>query len=264
FFSRRRLPDGADGSALRLKAAAELQAQREKMRAAGIPDDLAWASIGPNPTRAGTSIVSGRVVSLAIDPRDSDVVYAGTATGGVWKTVDAGGSWTALTDDQPALASGSIALDPKNPDIVYVGTGELSFSGDSYHGSEILKSEDAGATWRNIRGPFADIVEVRRGTAAIGSLAIHPTQTNIVLAGAYFRGLDNQYRSGVYRSIDAGETWTASPVLPGAPAIDITFDASGVVAYASLGYVTGAPANGVYVSFDAGETWTAINGMPPA
>src|SRR5215813_12403123 len=212
FLSRRRLPDGTVGSTLRLKAAAELQAQRERMKAEGTLDDLAWTSIGPNPTRSGTSIVSGRVVSLAIDPRDSNVVYAGTATGGVWKTLDGGGSWTALTDDQPALASGSIALDPKNPDIVYVGTGELSFSGDSYHGAGILKSEDGGAAWRNIPGPFADIVEVRRGTAAIGSLAIHPTQTNIILAGAYFRGLDNQYRSGVYRSVDSGETWSTTPV----------------------------------------------------
>jgi len=264
FLSRRRLPDGTVGSTLRLKAAAELQAQRERMKAEGTLDDLAWTSIGPNPTRSGTSIVSGRVVSLAIDPRDSNVVYAGTATGGVWKTLDGGGSWTALTDDQPALASGSIALDPLNPDIVYVGTGELSFSGDSYHGAGILKSEDGGAAWRNIPGPFADIVEVRRGTAAIGSLAIHPTQTNIILAGAYFRGLDNQYRSGVYRSVDSGETWSTTPVLPGAAAIDIAFDASGAVAYASLGYYNGAPANGVYVSFDAGETWTAVNGTPPA
>jgi photosystem II stability/assembly factor-like uncharacterized protein len=203
------------------------------------------------------------VISLAIDPRNSDVVYAGAATGGVWKTTDAGATWTALTDDQPALASGSIALDPQNPDVVYVGTGEMSFSGDSYHGAGILKSSDAGASWRNIPGPFAEVIEQRRGTAAIGSMAVHPKQTNIVLAGAYFRGLDNQPRSGVYRSVDGGETWTEGPVLGGAPAIEILFDSTGTVAYASLGYYLGSPANGVYASYDAGETWADINGAIP-
>src|SRR5262252_1375776 len=93
FLSRRRLPDGTVGSALRLKAAAELRAQREQTKANGTLGGAAWTSIGPNPTRSGTSIVSGRVVSLAVDPRDSNVVYAGSATGGVWKTLDGGGSW---------------------------------------------------------------------------------------------------------------------------------------------------------------------------
>ncbi len=264
FLSKRRLPDGTVGSTLRLQAANELRAKLAQMKAEGTLSDATWTSIGPRPTLSGSSIVAGRVVSLAIDPRDSSVVYAGSATGGVWKTTDAGANWTQLTDDQPALASGSIALDPQNPDIVYVGTGELSFSGDSYHGAGILKSEDAGATWRNIPGPFAEVIEVRRGTAAIGSLAVHPLQTNIILAGAYFRGLDNQPRSGVYRSVDAGETWTPMPVLPGAAGIDVVFDATGTVAYASLGYYNGAPANGAYASFDAGETWTSINGTLPA
>lgn len=264
FLSKRRLPDGTVGSVLRLKAANELRDKLARMKAEGTLSDATWTSIGPRPTVSGSSIVSGRVVSLAIDPRDSNVVYAGAATGGVWKTTDAGATWTELTDDQPALASGSIALDPQNPDTVYVGTGELSFSGDSYHGAGILKSEDAGATWRNIPGPFAEVIEVRRGTAAIGSLAVHPFQTNIILAGAYFRGLDNQPRSGIYRSVDGGETWTPMPVLPGAAGIDVVFDATGTVAYASLGYYLGAPANGAYASFDAGETWTPINGTLPA
>jgi len=79
FLSKRRLPDGTVGSALRLKAAAELQAQRKLMKSEGTLGAV-WTSIGPNPTREGTSIVSGRVVSLAVDPRDSNVVYAGTAT----------------------------------------------------------------------------------------------------------------------------------------------------------------------------------------
>jgi photosystem II stability/assembly factor-like uncharacterized protein len=219
-----------------------------------------WVSIGPRPTTAG-NFVSGRVISAAIDPRDSNVVYAGAATGGVWKTTDAGANWTPLTDDQPALASGSIALDPQNPDIVYVGTGELSFSGDSYHGAGILKSTDGGASWRNIPGPFAQVIEVRRGTAAIGAVAVFPQSTNIVLAGAYFRGVDYEPFSGIYRSVDGGETW--SQTLSGAAAIRIFFDPTGTIAYASLGYYLGSPANGVYASYDAGDTWIPINGTVP-
>ena len=104
-----------------------------------------WTPIGPQPTSAGTNFVtSGRVNSIAIDPRNNNIVYAGAAEGGVWKSTDGGATWKPLTDAQPSMANGAIALDPSNPDTVYVGTGEENFAIDSYYGAGILKSTDAG------------------------------------------------------------------------------------------------------------------------
>src|SRR6266436_8629786 len=115
-----------------------------------------WTLIGPEPTDTAYNvpITAGRVAALAVDPSNANVVYAGAAGGGVWKTTDGGVHWTPLTDAQPSLAVGSIAIDPLNHSIIYVGTGEENFSGDSYYGAGILKSTNAGSSWTQIKGPF--------------------------------------------------------------------------------------------------------------
>ena len=86
-------------------------------------DDLMWHQIGPQPLiyTDGTQH-SGQVNALAVDPRNSSVVYLGADGGGVWKTTDGGQTWIPLTDNQPSLQIGALALDPTNPDIVYAGT----------------------------------------------------------------------------------------------------------------------------------------------
>jgi photosystem II stability/assembly factor-like uncharacterized protein len=205
---------------------------------------------------------AGRVSALAVDPRNRDVVYLGGAAGGVWKTVDGGQNWLPLTDDQPSIAIGCIALDPSNPDIVYAGTGEANNSGDEYFGSGILKSRDGGATWLHIPGPFAELRDPRFGTSAVASIAVDPSDPDIVLAGAYFL-TEEQSFSGVYRSSDGGLTWTLMPVLAGGTPTDIFFSPTGEIVYTALGFGFGSPSNGIYQSFDHGETWRSINGIPP-
>ena len=203
-------------------------------------DSANWTSIGPKPTDPGPSATSGRVNSIAIDPRDNNVVYIGGAMGGVWKTTDAGANWTPLTDNQASLAMGAIALDPGNPDIVYAGTGEANFAQDSYYGAGILKSTDAGATWTNIVGPF--------GRDYISVIAVHP-KGQILLAAA---------QSGLYRSPDAGATWNSVQTGVG---ISVFFDPSDSnIAWASIGNIFGSTRNGVFRSTDAGLTWRPMSG----
>src|SRR5262249_2788521 len=115
-----------------------------------------WTLIGPEPTDTPYTvpIVAGRISALAVDPTNPNVVYAGAAGGGVWKTTDAGTHWTPLTDSQPSLAVGSLAIDPSNHSTIYAGTGEENFSLDSYYGAGILKSTNAGSSWTQIKGPF--------------------------------------------------------------------------------------------------------------
>ena len=147
-------------------------------------------------------INSGRITAVAVDPTNNQIVYAGAAQGGIWKTTNGGGAWTPLTDTQASLAVGSIALDPQNPLTIYVGTGEENNAIDSYYGEGILKSTDGGNTWTNYPGPFAG---GGGGGARIGGIAVQPNNSSVVLAAA---GCCAPGPSGVYRSKDGGQTWT--------------------------------------------------------
>src|SRR5712692_9031999 len=277
FFQQRAYPQGFIPSAARVEAIGQfnrmqqmLREQRLRRQAAGqgestdIDPLAAWTFIGPQPTNTpfNVPVESGRVSALAVDPRDASVVYAGTANGGVWKTTDGGLHWTALTDTQPSLSVGSIALDPNNPDTVYAGTGDLT----SFYGAGILKSTDAGQTWTNIPGPFVgpfDTDQFFGASARIISLAVHPSNSQIVLASAWRWPLN---QAGIFRSTDAGATWTQ--VLAG-PGSDVMFDPSnGNIAYAAIGNYYGFASSGVYKSGDAGATWTLDDGsganvLPP-
>lgn len=241
------IPAGARAAAIRrlnqTDAAARVQhrAMRD-IKSMGL-DAATWTLIGPRPSNEGSDYVTaGRVNGVAIDPRDSNVVYIVTALGGVWKTMDGGKNWTPLTDDQPSMAGGAIVIDPNSPDTIYVGTGEENFSQSSYYGAGLLKSTDAGATWTNIVGPFL--------RDEIGAIAIQPGNSNVLL------GTSN---GGVWRSADAGVTWVR--VLSGAPGISLAFDpTNGASVYASLGNIFGATANGIYHSNDGGLTWAKSNG----
>ncbi|MCP4712406.1 MAG: hypothetical protein GY869_27605, partial [Planctomycetes bacterium] len=106
-----------------------------------------WQQIGPAPINV-TNLSgpwSGRIRSIAV--QSPSVIYIGAASGGVWKTTNAGASWTPLTDDQPSLAMGSVAIDSTNLSIIYAGTGEYDANGPALYGAGLLKSTDGGSNW---------------------------------------------------------------------------------------------------------------------
>uniref|UniRef100_Q022A7 Glycosyl hydrolase n=1 Tax=Solibacter usitatus (strain Ellin6076) TaxID=234267 RepID=Q022A7_SOLUE len=261
FYSQRAYPGISIPAGARLNAIRQVQridAAARARRLAAAPaaaaglspaitnDSAKWTLIGPQPTGAGTtSVTSGRVNAIAIDPRDNNVVYIGAAEGGVWKTTDGGVHWTPLTDTQPSLATGAIAIDPNHPDTVYVGTGEENFAGDSYYGAGILKSTDAGATWTNVVGPFL--------RDKIGSIAVQPINSQVVICAS---------TTGIWRSADAGNSWSSVLVGTG---VTVAFDpANDAGVYATVGNPNGSTLNGVYHSADSGLTWTPLRGAAPA
>ncbi len=231
---------------------------------AAVPD--MWTPIGPQPSASTTFLpfTSGRIGGMAVDRTDPNIVYVGGAQGGLWKTTDGGLTWTPLTDLQPSLAVGAVAIAPSSCGpppcrTIYVGTGEQTFSGSSYYGAGILKSTDSGATWQHLPGPFAGPFGSGRlsGGAFIGSLAVHPSDPNILLAGVFQPG--SSANSGVLRSTDGGVTWTVR--LTGAPGTEVVFATpDGLLAFAALGSPSGNPANGVYRSTDGGISWSRISG----
>lgn len=233
------------------KLAAEKQAKALKRVDGQSPQSgPVWTSIGPQPVdNFGALVSSGRVAAVAVDQTNDNIVYAGAADGGVWKTTDGGQTWTAITDQQASLAVGSIAIDPENHNTIYVGTGEENQAVDNYYGAGILKSTDGGNTWTNIPGPFAG---GSGGGARIGGLAVSPTNSNVVLAAV---GCCAPNTSGVYLSNDAGNTWTNVLNFNGNQAFNVVFNpTNGNIAYASVDY------DGVWESTNAGATWTAVNG----
>jgi hypothetical protein len=247
-FPGKRIPTGARHRALDQK---RLMRIMQESNAATISAG-AWTQIGPQPSNGYWGASSGRATTVVFDPRNNRVAYAGTAGGGVWRTTD-GVSWSPISDLEPSLAIGAIALDPANPSVIYVGTGEENYSIDSYYGEGILKSTNGGSSWTSVVGPFAD--------SEIGTIAVSPANSSVVLAGA--TGFTStMWPGGLFRSSDGGSTWAM--VLSG-NTDSIVFDPVNTsTAFAGLGN-WGDSFSGVYKSVDNGATWTKLtSGLPPA
>src|SRR5579864_3335370 len=253
---------------LRVKALRKRQAMEAQALAIQPSATSPWTLVGPEPIDAapgipfgGSPTLSGRVTAMVVDPTNASIVYAGGADGGVWKTTNGGTDWTPLTDTQASLAIGAIAIDPSNHNIIYVGTGEDNNNLDGYTGAGILKSTDGGTTWSHIPGPFVGPFRATTGGGSIGSLAVHPTNGQIVLAGVSLPGAD-----GIYRSTDGGSTWTQVLGASGESGTGVVFDpTNGNNVFAAIGNAFGNASNGIYKSTDGGVTWTgpAQTNPPP-
>jgi photosystem II stability/assembly factor-like uncharacterized protein len=208
-----------------LRVQAIEEREREEQRLARLPEtsykdavQAAWTAIGPAPLFAGTIKYSGRTTAIAVHPTNPDIVYSGTAQGGVYRTTNGGVTWTPIMDNALSLAIGSIAIAPSNPEIVYVGTGEPNFSADSFFGVGIYRIENA-STLATLVGPLnrdASNNDVMTGRS-VSEIVVHPTDPNIIfaatangVAGSGGAGLPNAPARGVFRSTNAA---SASPTF---------------------------------------------------
>ena len=207
----------------------------------------------------------GRVSRAAGVAGNPLVYYAGTASGGVWKSSDGGYRWKPVFDEQPASSIGSLAVSPSNPNVIYVGTGEANIRGNVAPGNGIYKSIDAGKTWTH----------VWKQEGQIGTVVVHPSNPDIAFAAVLGHAFGPNPERGVYRTADGGKTWDrvlSRDVDTGAS--DVCFDPSNPnVLFAGLwqarrypwGMTSGGPGSGLYVSRDGGSTWKEIpreSGLP--
>ncbi|MEO8673566.1 MAG: hypothetical protein ABI411_19820 [Tahibacter sp.] len=238
----------------------------------------AWQAIGPAPLLNGQtptspiipSPVSGRIAALAIDAIDN-ATYAGAAQGGVWRTLNGGATWTALTDKLGSLAIGSVVIapgaHPLNQATVYIGTGEGNYSADSYAGVGIYKSTDSGQTWQ---GPYGTALFNGRSVNSLGVDRTNPnhlvaaTGSGVFGTGAVTLPVGVLPNRGIFNSTDGGLTWTKQTTqIVNDPASTLIQDPVTPTTWwvAMLGS-SGIPGSGgVQKSIDNGITWTQVFGV---
>ncbi|HEY2799449.1 MAG TPA: hypothetical protein VGI85_02560 [Chthoniobacterales bacterium] len=168
---------------LRIAAVLQMERQQADLARANVPQ-AAWTEIGPNPIPngqvvAGASSVSGRVSAIAVHPTNANIVYVGTANGGLYRSTDGGATWTPLMDGALSLAIGSIAIAPSSPDTVYVGTGEPEASCDSFFGVGIYRITNASSASPTLEGPFGGS---QIGGASVSEIAVDPTNAANIFA----------------------------------------------------------------------------------
>jgi len=244
-------------------AAAHLAAYaRHRSMSATSPYRLIpWQSIGP-------SNHTGRTTAVAVaDVQGQRHIYVGTATGGVWKSLNRGVTWRPIFEREATASIGDVAVAPSNPAIVWVGTGESNLFRASMSGTGVYKSINGGSTWQHMG--LTD-------TGTIGRVIVHPTRPNTVYVAASGHEWTPNEMRGVFKTIDGGRTWTK--VLyrsPNTGAVDLVMDPKDPnTLYAGMwqrvrrkwsdprvepNYTEG----GVWKTIDGGATWQPVNtGLP--
>lgn len=212
----------------------------------------------------GPAVTSGRVVDVAVDPTDKRVWYVAAAYGGVWKTTNAGTTFTPIFDEQGTSSIGCVTIAPSDPRIVWVGTGENNSQRSVGWGDGVYRSDDGGRHWTNMG---------LKASEHIGRIVVHPTNPAIVWVAAqgplWAPGGDR----GVYKTTDGGKTWKLTlkgDEWTGANEVHLDPHDTNVL-YASTyqrhrkvwTLVDGGPGSAIWKSTDGGETWTKLSrGLP--
>ena len=221
---------------------------------------------GVAPRNIGPGGMSGRVTTIDVVNSDSDVMYVGTASGGVWKSTSGGVTWNPIFDNQVTASIGAIAIQQSNPDVLWVGTGEGNPRNSLNGGYGIYKSLDAGKTW---------IAMGLEKTRNIHRIIIDPTNSEVVYVAAIGSPWGEHPERGIFKTINGGVTW--EKVLfanPKTGAADLVMDPKNPnKLVAALWehkrdpwfFNSGGKGSGLYVTIDGGKKWikkTSKDGLP--
>lgn len=223
---------------------------------------LTFRNIGPFRTAAWVT----EVAVPESPPHDHlYTMYAATRSGGLWKTTNAGTTWTPVTDSVGVAAVGAVAIAPSNPRVVWIGTGDQAIARSSYSGKGVFKSVDAGTTWEFMGLPDSH---------HIARIVIHPTKPDVVYVAAIGHLFSRNEERGVFRTLDGGRTWKkVLYVNDGVAAVDLVMNRRNpAVLYAAMydkdrrpwQIVESGPDSGLYRTDDGGERWQRLSGGLPA
>jgi photosystem II stability/assembly factor-like uncharacterized protein len=230
-------------------------AEEEKNEA--LLQNLTFRSIGP-------AVMGGRIDDLAVVESKPWIVYVGTASGGLWKTINNGTTWEPVTDRQDTSSIGDVTLAPSDPEIVWVGKGEPNNRQSSTFGDGVYKSLDGGMTWEHMG---------LRDTHHIGRIVIHPRNPDIVYVAALGHLWGANEERGVFKTTDGGKAWEKVLYIDeDTGVVDLAMDpVNPAIIYAAAyqrrrtpwGFNGGGPGSGLYKSTDGGNTWKKLSkGLP--
>jgi len=253
-FMQRAYPTGEIRTEAYAEAAAWRREQLQNRSISGI-----WEFVGP-------TNIGGRVTDIEIPFDQAQTYYVGAASGGIFKTLDAGNTWAPIFDDQAMLSIGDMEISKNDSDIIWVGTGEVNAGGGSlaYDGDGIYRSADGGATWETKGLP---------DVGSIGKIVIDPNDENIVFVGAMGPLFRDDTNRGVFRTTDGGATWFQVLFVSDITGvIDMAMHpTNGDILYASTWERVrrpefrdyGGATSGLHRSLDGGDTWTEMTtGLP--
>jgi len=218
---------------------------------------LKFRSLGP-------AAYSGRIADFAVNPENPSEYYVGTASGGLWKTVNKGTTFEPVFDGQPVYSIGALAIDPGNPFVLWVGTGENNSQRNLAYGDGVYKTTDGGKTFTNMG---------LKKSEHIGKIIIDPRNSNTVYVASQGPVWGPGGDRGLYKTTDGGKTWdrilfigeytgvTDIEIDPRNP--DIIYAAAHQRERRVYSKINGGPESAFYKSEDAGKTWRKIrNGLP--
>jgi photosystem II stability/assembly factor-like uncharacterized protein len=212
----------------------------------------------------GPAITSGRIAALAVNPKDRAHYYVAVASGGVWKTTNAGTTWTPVFDDQGSFSVGAITLDPHDPNTVWVGSGENNSQRSVAYGDGVYKSTDGGKSWANVG---------LKKSEHIARILVHPKNSDVVYVAAQGPLWGPGGDRGLYKTTDGGKTWDRVLNIDDDTGItDVVMDPRNPDVLVAASYqrrrhvwtlVNGGPGSGVHRTTDGGKTWKKITaGLP--
>jgi photosystem II stability/assembly factor-like uncharacterized protein len=228
--------------------------------AASLVQDLRWRNIGP-------ANMAGRVTDIEAVEANPAVVYVASASGGVWKSVNSGTTWTPIFTDQGTGNMGDLAIFQPNPDILWLGTGESCVRNSVGWGDGVYKSTDGGKSWVNVG---------LRQTHHVSEVLTHPTDPDVVYVAAQGHLWGHTGERGIFKTTDGGRTWRrlggGLPDDGRTGASDLVMDPTNPqVLYAGFWerlrephtFTSGGPNGGIFKTTDGGETWTRLSaGLP--
>ncbi|GAB5553931.1 MAG: hypothetical protein Sapg2KO_35220 [Saprospiraceae bacterium] len=238
-------------------ADAEVKTEKEHYLKSVSVSSLRARNIGP-------AITSGRVADIAVHPDTRSTYYVATASGGVWKTTNAGTTYQPLFDSQGSYSIGCITLDPNNPNVVWVGTGENNNQRSVAYGDGVYRSNDGGSSWKNMG---------LKNSEHIGKIIVDPRNSDVVYVAAIGPLWSAGGDRGLYKTTDGGKNWEAVLTINEHTGItDMIMDPRDPdVIYAAayqrrrhvFTYVGGGPSSTLYKTTDGGKTWNKANrGLP--
>jgi len=212
----------------------------------------------------GPAVASGRVIAFAVNPKNKTEYYVGVASGGVWKTVNSGTTWTPVFDTEGSYSIGWVALDPNDPSVVWVGAGESNSQRSVGYGDGVYRSDDGGKSWKNLG---------LKKSEHIGRIVIDPRDSKVVYVAAEGPLWGPGGDRGLYKTTDNGKTWKAVLTISENTGVaDVVLDPSNPdIVYAAayqrrrhvFTLIDGGPESAIYKSTDAGATWNKLkSGLP--